>query len=136
MASVNRVILVGNLGQDPEMRTTTNGRAMVNFSMATSRRFTRKDGQAVNETEWHKVVGFGRQAEICGDFLCKGKQVYVEGRLQSRRWEDDQGNQRKSSEILLERVTLLGRKDDGGGKGLFKAVGDQAADPSMSDLPF
>ncbi len=107
--SVNKVILIGNLGKDPEVRYTQSGTAVTNFTMATSRSF-KKDGEKVDETEWHRVVAFGRTAEVCGEYLNKGKQVYVEGRIQTREWEDKEGNRRWTTEIIIERMQMLGTR--------------------------
>ncbi|MBU0516876.1 MAG: single-stranded DNA-binding protein [Proteobacteria bacterium] len=112
MAGVNKVILVGNLGRDPEIRYTTDGRAIANFTLATSERFKDKDGERQERTEWHRVVFFGRQAEVCGEYLHKGKQVYVEGRLQTRKWEKD-GEDRYTTEVVGQNLQMLGRVDDG-----------------------
>jgi single-strand DNA-binding protein len=123
--SVNKVILIGNLGKDPEVRYTQSGTAVTNFTMATSRSF-KKDGEKVDETEWHRVVAFGRTAEVCGEYLSKGKQVYVEGRIQTREWEDKEGNRRWTTEIIIERMQMLGSRAD-------KAVEQP---PPITDDPF
>lgn len=108
---VNMVFLIGFLGNDPEVRYTPGGTAVANFNLATSE--TRnKNGQKETKTEWHKVVAFGKVAEICGEYLAKGRQVYIEGKLQTRRWEDKDGNKRTSTEIVANTVRLLGKKDD------------------------
>lgn len=108
---VNRVFLIGFLGNDPEVRYTPGGTAVANFNLATSE--TRnKNGQKETKTEWHKVVAFGKVAEICGEYLAKGRQVYIEGKLQTRSWEDKDGNKRTSTEIVANTVRLLGKKDD------------------------
>lgn len=108
---VNRVFLIGFLGNDPEVRYTPGGTAVANFNLATSE--TRnKNGQKETRTEWHKVVAFGKVAEICGEYLAKGRQVYIEGKLQTRSWEDKDGNKRTSTEIVANTVRLLGKKDD------------------------
>jgi len=112
MAGVNKVILVGNLGRDPEIRYTTDGRAIANFTLATSERFKDKDGEWQEKTEWHRVVFFGRTAEVCGEYLHKGKQVYVEGRLQTRKWEDRDGNERYTTEVVGQVMQMLGRVGD------------------------
>lgn len=113
---INKVILVGNLGRDPEVRSTQSGTAVANFSLATSRRWTDREGQRQDETEWHKVVVWGRQAEIAGQYLRKGKQIYLEGRLQTRSWEDRQtGEKRWTTEIVCENFQMLGSRGDSGG---------------------
>ncbi|WP_025323431.1 single-stranded DNA-binding protein [Deferrisoma camini] len=105
---VNKVILIGNLGRDPEIRYTQSGSAVANFSLATTER--RKQGEEwVDHTEWHNIVVFGRRAELCGEYLQKGSQVYVEGRIQTRKWEDREGNTRYTTEIVGLDVQFLGR---------------------------
>ncbi len=108
MAGVNKVILVGNLGADPETRYTQGGSAVTNFRIATSERWTSKDGQAQERTEWHRIVTFGRLAEHCRDYLAKGRQVFIEGRLQTRQWEDKDKNKRSTTEIVAQVVQFLG----------------------------
>ncbi|MCR4288630.1 MAG: single-stranded DNA-binding protein [Deltaproteobacteria bacterium] len=108
---VNRVFLIGFLGNDPEVRYTPGGTAVANFNLATSETRS-KNGQKETKTEWHKVVAFGKVAEICGEYLAKGRQVYIEGKLQTRSWEDKDGNKRTSTEIVAGTVRLLGRKDE------------------------
>jgi len=109
MAGVNKVILIGNLGADPEMRYTSNGTAVANFRIATTERWTSPNGEKEERTEWHRIVAFGRLGEICGEYLAKGKQVYIEGRLQTRNWEDKDGNQRTTTEIVTTGMQMLGR---------------------------
>ena len=109
MAGVNKVILVGNLGADPEVRHTTSGSAVTNFRIATSEEWRDKSsGDRQSRTEWHRIVAFGRLAEVCGEFLHKGKQVYVEGRLQTRSWEDKDGNTRYTTEVVAREMQMLG----------------------------
>jgi single-strand DNA-binding protein len=117
MAGVNKVILIGNLGRDPEIRYTQGGTAIANFTLATTDRFKNKDGEWEDRTEWHRVVFFGRTAEVCGEYLHKGKQIYVEGRLQTRKWEDKGGQERYTTEIVGDKMQMLGRVDEGGGSG-------------------
>ena len=112
MASVNKVILVGNLGRDPELRYTASGQAVANFTMATTSTWTNRNGEREQRTEWHRIVAWARLAEICGEHLTKGKQVYVEGRLQTREWEDREGNKRRTTEITAQQVLMLGRRGD------------------------
>jgi single-strand DNA-binding protein len=107
MAGVNRVILVGNLGADPEMRYTPNGTAVCKFRMATTERFTDRQGNRQERTEWHRVTAWGKLAEICGQYLAKGRMVYVEGRLRSDTWEQE-GVKRFSYEIVADNLTMLG----------------------------
>lgn len=108
MASVNKVILIGNLGRDPEVRYTTNGNAIANLNLATKNRFKDKSGEWIEQTEWHRVVFFGRTAEVCGKYLAKGSSVYIEGRLQTRKWEDQNGNTRYTTEIIGQNMQMLG----------------------------
>ncbi len=108
MAGVNKVILIGNLGADPEVKYLTNGTTVANFRIATSETRVNRSGEKVTTTEWHKIVTFGRLAEICGEYLNKGKQVYIEGRLRTRSWEDKDGNRRWTTEILASQMTMLG----------------------------
>ncbi len=113
MAGVNKAIIVGNLGNDPDMRNTQTGTQVANFSIATSENFTDSSGQKQERTEWHRIVAFGRLAEICGQYLHKGKQVYVEGRIQTRKWEDKSGQARYTTEIVANQMQMLGRAGDG-----------------------
>lgn len=108
MASVNKVILLGNLGADPEVRYTSNGQAVTELRMATSEQWTDKDGQRQERTEWHAVSVWGKTAELCGQYLAKGRKVYVEGRLESREYTDKEGVKRKVWEIRADKVTFLG----------------------------
>lgn len=112
MAGVNKAIIVGNLGRDPEMRATQSGRQVANFSIATSRSYTTGDGEKRDETEWHRIVAWGRLAEICGQYLQKGKQVYIEGRIQTRKWQDQSGADRYTTEIVADQMQMLGRAGD------------------------
>ena len=117
MASVNKVILIGNLGRDPETRYTTSGDAVTNLNIATSETWKDKAGEKQEKTEWHRVVLFGRQAEIAGEYLKKGRSVYIEGRLQTKKYTDKDGVEKYSTEIVGDRMQLLGSKDGGGGGG-------------------
>lgn len=117
MAGVNKVILVGNLGRDPEVRYTKSGQAVASFSLATSERWTGKDGNKEEKTEWHRIVAWGKLGEICGEYLSKGKQVYIEGRLQTREWEDNDGNKKQTTEIVANNMTMLGQAGGGSGTG-------------------
>ena len=118
MASVNKVILVGNLGRDPETRYSPNGGAICNVSIATTRNWKDKaSGERKEETEWHRVVFYDRLAEIAGEYLKKGRPVYVEGRLKTRKWTDKEGAEKFTTEIIAEEMQLLGSRDGGGGGG-------------------
>jgi single-strand DNA-binding protein len=113
---INKVILIGNLGKDPEIKYFPDGTAVANFTIATSESW---DDKATNEkkerTEWHRIVAFRRLAEICGEYLHKGKQTYIEGKLQTREWEDKDGNRRWTTEIVAQNMQMLGPKEDGAG---------------------
>ena len=112
MASVNKVILIGNLGKDPELRYTPNGTAVGNFNIATTEVWTDKSGEKQTRTEWHRIVTWGKLAETCGEFLSKGKQVFVEGSIQTRSWDDKEGNKRTTTEIRAQRVVMLGKAEE------------------------
>jgi single-strand DNA-binding protein len=112
---VNKVILIGNLGGDPELRSTPGGTSVASFTLATNESWTDKDGTKQERTEWHRIVVWSRLAEICGQYLRKGSQVYIEGRLQTRSWEDKQGNQRKTTEIVARDMQMLGARSEGNG---------------------
>jgi single-strand DNA-binding protein len=114
MGSVNKVILIGNLGADPELRYTATGTAVANFNLATKDNWTGKDGNKEEKTEWHRIVAWGRLGEICGEYLSKGKQVYIEGKLRTRSWEDRDGNKRYTTEILAQTMQMLGSAGDRG----------------------
>lgn len=113
--SVNKVILVGRLGKDPEMRFTPSGKAVTNFSMATSEYWSDAGGERQERTEWHKIVLWGKVAEVAAKLLSKGKQVYVEGRLQTREWEDQSGGKRYTTEIVANQMQILSDKGEGAG---------------------
>jgi len=112
--SVNKVILVGNLGKDPELRYTASGVAVATFSLATSERFKDRDGQQQTKTEWHNIVVWRNLAEICGKYLHKGKQVYIEGKIQTRSYDDRDGNKRYITEIVADEMRMLGGRNDDG----------------------
>jgi single-strand DNA-binding protein len=118
MASINKVTIIGNLGRDPEVRYTPNGAAVCNVSVATTRNWKDKSsGDKVEETEWHRVVFYDRLAEIAGEYLKKGRSVYVEGRLKTRKWADKDGKDNYTTEIVAEQMQLLGGREGGGGGG-------------------
>ncbi|MCA6215168.1 single-stranded DNA-binding protein [Ideonella sp. B7] len=118
MASVNKVIIIGNLGRDPEVRYTPSGAAVCNLRLATTRNWkNRESGERQEETEWHSVVLYDRLAEIAGEYLKKGRPVYIEGRLKTRKWQDKDGNDRYTTEIVAETMQLLGGRDSMGGGG-------------------
>ena len=117
MGSVNKAIVLGNLGRDPELKYTGDGRPVCRFSIATSENWTGKDGERKERTEWHRIVAWGKTAEICNEYLRKGRQVYVEGRIETRTFEDRDKNQRTITEIIANQVVLLSGRDGGGGGG-------------------
>jgi single-strand DNA-binding protein len=142
---MNKVILIGNLGANPEMRFTQGGQAVANLRIATTERYTDKNGQKQENTEWHRVVVFGKQAEIVGQYLTKGRQVCIEGRLQTRQWQDQQGQKRYSTEVVAMRVEFIGGR--AGSQGPSDEMGAMVppADESMpadfgggpdDDIPF
>ena len=140
--SVNIAIVVGNLGRDPEVRFTQNGRAVANFSVATSESWTGQDGNPQERTEWHNIVVWGKQAEACGQYLAKGRQVFVQGRIQTRKWTDQNGQERYTTEIVAQRVDFLGGA--GGTRASQEPQDPGFGDPSPSfqsppiddDIPF
>jgi single-strand DNA-binding protein len=145
MASVNKVILVGNLGSDPEVRYTQGGSAVANFNLATNEAWTGKDGNKEERTEWHRIVCWNKTAELCAEYLSKGRSVYLEGRLQTREWEDKEGHKRFTTEIVAQTVKFLGGRNEAGGKETREAPrkaanagGMEAAEPIPvdDDIPF
>ena len=115
--SVNKVILVGNLGADPELRYLPSGQPVCEFRVATTEKWTAKDGQQKEDTQWHSIVVWGKQATICKEYLAKGRQTYVEGRLRTRSWDDKDGNKKYKTEIVADRVQFLGGRGGSGGGG-------------------
>ena len=111
---LNKVMIIGHLGRDPEMRYTPSGRPVASFSVAVSRNWKSSNGERKSETEWFKIVAWGRLAEICKEYLHKGQQVYIEGRLQTRQWEDKEGQQRTSVEVVANEMTMLGERREKG----------------------
>jgi single-strand DNA-binding protein len=114
---VNKVILVGNLGNDPEVRYMPNGNAVANLSLATSESWKDQQGQMQERTEWHRLTMYRRLAEVAGEYLKKGSQIYVEGKLQTRKWQDQQGNDKYTTEIIVDQMQMLGGRNDGGNSG-------------------
>jgi single-strand DNA-binding protein len=138
MAGINKAILIGNLGQDPEIRYTPAGLAVAKFSIATSE--TRnKDGEKETKTEWHRITAFGKLGEICGEYLSKGRQVYIEGRIQTSSWQDKDGNKRYTTEIIASQMQMLGSRDAAGGPRTSQAS-EYGGPPDMpgqdDDIPF
>jgi single-strand DNA-binding protein len=129
MASVNKVILVGNLGRDPEMRYMPSGDALTSFSIATTDTWKDKSGQRQERTEWHRISMFGKQAEIAGQYLKKGSSVYIEGRLQTRKWTDKEGHERNTTEVVADRMQMLGGRTGGGNAFEVMDDGDDMSPP-------
>ena len=145
MGSVNKVILVGNLGRDAELRYTPGGAAVSTLNLATTEVWNDRSNQRQEKTEWHRVILWGKQAESLQEYLTKGKQIYIEGRLQTRQWDDKDGNKRYTTEIKADRVTLLGGGGGGGRGGSMDRGGSQMSggsdEPPMEpitedDIPF
>lgn len=146
MASLNKVLIIGNLGRDPETRYLPNGDAVTNLSVATTRAYKKKDGEKVEETEWHRIVLFGRRAEVAGEYLKKGSPVYIEGHLTTRKWQDKEGTDRYTTEIVADDMKLLGSKPEGAGRPQEKpssgkpekkpASGGGKFDDMDDDIPF
>ena len=129
---MNKVILVGNLGSDPEVRATPSGQRVANFRLATSRSWTGQDGQRQEKTEWHSIVVWGKQADIAERYLQKGKQIYLEGRLETRSWQDKEGQTRYKTEVICENFQMLGRAGDRNGG---EAGGDYQRDRGAAGAP-
>jgi single-strand DNA-binding protein len=139
MASVNKVILIGNLGKDPELRYTPSGQAVATFSIATTEKWRDKDGQTQEKTEWHNIVVWGRQAELANEYLKKGRSVYLEGKIQTRSYDDKEGVKRYFTEIVVNRMQFIGSRPDGAGsQGASAPPPEEPPDiPSDDDdLPF
>jgi single-strand DNA-binding protein len=144
MAGVNKVILIGNLGRDPELRYTPGGQPVANFSIATSESWNKKDGSGREErTEWHRIVAWGRTAELCAQYLSKGRTVYIEGRLQTREWENKEGQKQRTTEIVANTVQFIGGGGGGGaprsgpaGGGAPTGGGFEGGPPPDDEIPF
>ncbi len=135
---MNKIIVIGHLGRDPEMRYTPNGQGVTSFSVASSRKYTTSSGEQREETEWFNCSAFGKLAETCNQYLTKGKQVYVEGRLTSRTYQTQSGETRHSNDINVTDVQFLGQRADSGGEavGAAEAAGHHVPDEPDVDLPF
>jgi single-strand DNA-binding protein len=133
MASVNKVILIGNLGKDPDVRYMPSGDAITNITLATTDNWKDKNGEKQERTEWHRVAFFGKLAEIAGEYLKKGSQVYVEGRLQTRKWQDKDGQDRYTTEIVADRMQMLGSR--GGGSSFEVMDRDSGSSSAPSSKP-
>ena len=141
--SVNKAILIGNLGKDPELRYTPSGKAVATFSLATTERWTGQDGQKSESTTWHNVVAWGRQAEVIKEYMTKGRQIYIEGRIVNRSYDDKDGNKKYISEVVVQNFQFIGTRGGGGDDRDFsQAPPDDAAPPAPDtgngddDLPF
>lgn len=139
MASINKVILIGNLGRDPEVRYTPSGTAVANFSIATTENWTNKDGEKESHTEWHRIVAWGRLGEICGEYLSSGKQVYIEGRIRTNEWEDQEGNKRQNKEIVALTMQMLGSRaqaEPSSDESPSPEPDTASSGPTEDDIPF
>ncbi|MGB9081424.1 MAG: single-stranded DNA-binding protein [Desulfuromonadaceae bacterium] len=141
MASLNKVMLIGNLGKDPEVRFTASGQAVASFSLATSEKFKGKSGEMEERTEWHNITLWGKLAEIAGEYLSKGKTVYIEGRLQTRKWQDKSGNDRYTTDIVGDKMQMLspkGERSGGDSSSAPKSGGSSYEEPPFQDddIPF
>ncbi len=136
MAGVNKVILVGNLGKDPELRYTPSGDAVATFSLATSRRWKGKDGQTQEQTEWHNIVTWRRQAEIAKEYLKKGSPIFIEGRIQYRTYNDREGNKRYITEIVAQSLQMLGRKGAEAAPEVPEETEAETPPATDEDIPF
>jgi len=137
---VNKAILIGNLGRDPELRYTASGTAVANFTLATNESWNNKQGEREERTEWHRIVAWGRTGELCAQYLSKGRTVYVEGRIQTREWEDREGQKRRTTEIVAQNVQFLGGRGGSGGGGGGPRDDEPPDDgppgPPDDDVPF
>jgi single-strand DNA-binding protein len=143
--SLNKVMLIGNLGKDPELRFTPSGRAVARFPVATSEQWTDANGQRQDRTEWHNIVVWGKQAETCGQYLSKGRQVFLEGSIRTRNYDDKEGQKRYITEVIAQRVQFLGGRGEGAGAGAPRGGGGggpsddmppPTAMPEDDDIPF
>jgi len=133
---INKVILVGNLGKDPEVRYSAQGAAIANLTIATSEKWKDKQtGQEQERTEWHRVVLFNRLGEIAGEYLKKGSQVYIEGKLQTRKWQDNAGNDRYTTEIIADEMQMLGGRGGGGSAGFPSSEKNESRTPAVAEGP-
>lgn len=130
---MNKVILLGNLGQDPDLRYTATGTAVANFSLATNESYKDKDGNKVDKVEWHRIVAWGRTAEIAGEYLQKGSKVLVEGKLQTRSWDDKEGVKRYTTEVVVQRLEMIGKSS---GEKSDRPPEPPQFEPDDDDIPF
>ena len=136
MASLNKVTLIGNLGKDPEVRYTTAGQAVASFSVATSETYKDKAGEKVERTEWHNITLWGKLAEIAGEYLSKGKTVYIEGRLQTQKWQDKSGNDRYTTGIVGDKMLMLSPKGERSGTSSQSQGYEEPPPMDDQDIPF
>ncbi len=141
--SVNKVILIGRLGKDPELKYTQSGRAVVNFSVATNERWKGQDGQKQESTTWHNIVAWGKQAEVIKEYLSKGREIYIEGRIDNRSYDDKEGNKKYISEVVVQNFQFIGGRGDSAGGGSASSGPPDSSPPPPSgeasdddDLPF
>jgi single-strand DNA-binding protein len=133
--SVNKAILIGRLGKDPELRYTSSGKAVANFTIATNERWTSQDGQKQESTTWHNIVAWGRQAEVIKEYLGKGRQVYIEGRIDNRSYDDKEGNKRYISEVIVQNFQFIGDRGDSGGGGSYDRSDNNQQSASVPPEP-
>lgn len=134
---VNKAIIIGNLGGDPEVRYTASGAAVANFTVATTEKWKGQDGNMQEQTEWHRIVAFARLGEICGEYLSKGSKVYIEGRIQTRKWEDKDGNSRYTTEIVAREMKMLDSKGASSGTTNYGNQQPPVPEPRMGEeVPF
>jgi single-strand DNA-binding protein len=136
MSSLNKVMLIGHLGKDPEIRYTSEGSPVANFSLATSENWTDKNGSRQERTEWHTIVAWTKLADLAKRFLSKGRQVYIEGRIQSREWNDRDGNKRRTTEIIATQMVLLGGRPQGVDAGIQPMDSSNRTASDSSEPPF
>ena len=136
MSGVNKVILLGNLGKDPEVRYLDNGVAVANFSLATTENYKNKQGERVSQTEWHNVVFWRGLAEVAEKYLKKGDSIYLEGKIRTRKWEDKEGNTRYSTEVLADNMTMLGKKNSQVSDSQELTSNEKSVSNDRDDLPF
>ncbi|MBC8316344.1 MAG: single-stranded DNA-binding protein [Desulfobulbaceae bacterium] len=134
---INKAMLIGNLGSDPEVRYTQSGAAVANFTIATTEKWKGQDGQMQEQTEWHRIVAFARLGEICGEYLSKGSKVYIEGRIQTRKWADKDGNNRYTTEIVAKEMKMLDSKGASSGSTDYSQQEPPTPEPRMGEeVPF
>ena len=132
---VNKIMLIGRLGNDPEVRYTQDSTPVATFNLATDEQWKNKNGEKVQKTEWHRIVAWRKLAEICGEYLSKGKMVFIDGKLQTRSWEDKDGNKRQTTEIIAQGMRMLGGSSSNGGQ-TSKAEPGNVTDMPDDDIPF